>query len=288
MNLRSTTLALSAIGATVLTLTAATSAGAVTATDEDRAMVSVFHGVPGLTVDVYANGDELLPDFAPGSLTGPQPLEPGTYDIELFKAGADPDGEPALQKKVDVPAGANASLVAHLTEDGTPRLDAYVNDVSEVPDGKSRLTVRHVAAAPAVDVRADGKAVFKDLKNPAEATTEVNAGTVDADVVLAGTDTVAVGPAELPLREGTSNVVYAWGSAEDKNLALKVQTFEAPQSAPAGGGAGGTGSMAAAAGPNGSGPGESVAWPAWSAASAAVLAGAFTLGRRRAGTGDSD
>ena len=29
------------------------------------ATVSVLHAVPGLTVDVYANGEELIPDFEP-------------------------------------------------------------------------------------------------------------------------------------------------------------------------------------------------------------------------------
>ena len=38
---------------------------------EAEATVSVLHAVPDLTVDVYANGEELIPDFAPGTLTDP-------------------------------------------------------------------------------------------------------------------------------------------------------------------------------------------------------------------------
>ena len=38
------------------------------------ATVSVLHAVPGLTVDVYANGDELIPDFKPGTLSDPLTL----------------------------------------------------------------------------------------------------------------------------------------------------------------------------------------------------------------------
>ncbi|MET7437183.1 DUF4397 domain-containing protein [Streptomyces sp. NPDC004082] len=199
-----------------------------------QATVSVLHAVPGLTVDVYAGGKELIPNFKPGKLTDPMKLDAGSYDIKIFKDGDGPKGTPAIQKTVDVPAGANATLVAHLSEDGKPVLDAFVNDVSKVPAGKARLTVRHVAAAPAVDVRAGKKPVFKDLVNPKEAKGEVAAGAVTADVVLAGTDTVAVGPANLNLAEGSNTVVYAWGSAKDKSLALKTQTLRGMHSAPGG------------------------------------------------------
>lgn len=232
------------VGAAV-TLSAAAPALAQPQAAGDQATVSVLHGVPGLTVDVYAGDKELIPDFKPGTLTDPMKLDAGSYDIKVFKDGEGPDGTPAIEKTVDVPAGANATLVAHLTADGEPALDAFVNDTSKVAAGQARLTVRHVAAAPAVDVRADGTPVFKGLENPKEAKGEVAAGTVSADVVLAGTDTVAIGPAELNLAEGTNTVVYAWGSAQDKNLALKTQTLTGMHSAPGGVPAGESGQAAA-------------------------------------------
>jgi hypothetical protein len=72
-------------------LFAATPAGAA-----DNATVSILHGVPGVTVDVYANGEELLPDFAPGTLTEPLSLPAGDYDLAIYPAGADPSStEPA-------------------------------------------------------------------------------------------------------------------------------------------------------------------------------------------------
>ncbi|MFI9155510.1 DUF4397 domain-containing protein [Streptomyces sp. NPDC053367] len=270
MNSRIPVVAATSLGVCALALGGAGTA--LAAEDDDQAMVSVLHAVPGLTVDVYANGDELIPDFKPGTLTEPQPLPAGSYDLKVFEAGADPKGDPALEKTVEVPAGANATVVAHLDAEGNPRLDAYVNDTSKVAAGKARLTVRHVAAAPAVDVRAGGQPVFKDLVNPKEDTAEVNAGTVSADVVLAGTDDVAIGPADLNLQEGTSTIVYAWGSAQDKNLALKVQTLTGMHSAPSGVNAG------AAAGVDG-GDG----WTAY-AGGAGLLALAGALAARRAVT----
>ncbi|MFJ7072254.1 DUF4397 domain-containing protein [Streptomyces sp. NPDC098781] len=241
--------------------------------NQDKGMVSVFHGVPGLTVDVYANGDELLSDFKPGTVTAPQSLDAGTYDIQVFEAGKGPDGTPAIAKKIEVPAGANATVAAHLAADGRPELTAFVNDVSNVPAGEARLTVRHVAAAPAVDVRAGGQPVFKGLENPKEATTEVEAGTLSADVVLAGTDTVAIGPADLNLKEGTSNVVYAWGSADDKNLALKTQTLTGMESAPNAVHAGGNGAALAV--------NSSDQWLAWAAVGAVSLTVAGVLTARQ-------
>ncbi|MFE9773737.1 DUF4397 domain-containing protein [Streptomyces sp. NPDC005931] len=273
MTYRIPTVVAASAGACALVLgVSAPALAAAPAQDGDQAMVSVFHGVPGLTVDVYANGEELLGDFEPGTVTEPQALDAGTYDIKVFEAGQGPDGTPAVEKKIEVPAGANATVAAHLSADGKPRLTAFVNDVSAVDAGKSRLTVRHVAAAPAVDVRAGGQPAFTGLENPKEDTTTVDAGTVSADVVLAGTDTVAIGPADVDLKEGTSNVVYAWGSAEDKNLALKVQTFSGMESAPNAVNAGRAGVAVA--------PNSSEGWQAWVAAAGVVTVTGVLVGRR--------
>jgi hypothetical protein len=216
----------------------ATVAGATVAAGPAQAAatskVSVVHGIPGVPVDVYVNGTKTLSNFQPATVAGPLDLAAGKYDIVLTKPG-DPVTTPIL--KVDqaaVPAGANLSLVAHLTADGKPTLTAFSNDVSMIATGKTRLIVRHVAAAPAVDVRAGGTPVIKNLTNPHEAKLDLAAGTVNADVVLAGTSTVAIGPAALTLAEGTVTIVYATGSATDKTLALVSQKITGMNSAPGG------------------------------------------------------
>jgi hypothetical protein len=217
---------------------------ATPASAEDTATVSILHAVPDTPVDVYANGEELLPDFQPGTLTDPLELPAGTYDIAVYPAGSDPETtDPAISADgVEVPAGADATVVAHLGEDGTPVLTPFVNDVSAIPAGQARVTVRHTAAAPAVDIRAGGTVVAPGLTNPDEAMLTVPAGMVTADVVLAGTDTVAIGPADLDLAEGTNTIVYAWGSG-DAGYELAVQTISGAHSAPAGV-PGGTGGLA--------------------------------------------
>jgi len=230
----------------------------------DKATVSILHGVPGATVDVYANGKALLKNFKPGTLTDPQMLPAGSYDLKVVKAGDGPDGDAIVEaNNVKVPGGANITVVAHLTAKGKPALTPYVNDVSMISPGEARVIVRHDAAAPAVDIRAGGKPVFTDLTNPKEDSAEVTAGTIKADVVLAGTKKVVIGPASLTLGEGTTTIVYAWGSAEDDNLKLAVQTIKGMHGNP-NGVPGGTGGQAASV------PGTSVA--------AAALLGLAVIG----------
>ncbi|SCL59040.1 DUF4397 domain-containing protein [Micromonospora chersina] len=221
---------------------AATSSPAYAASSK----VSVVHGIPDTPVDVYVNGRKTLDNFKPGDVAGPLTLPQGEYDIALTKPGEAIDKAILTVDDAAVPGGANISLAAHLSADGKPRITPFVNDVSKVDAGKARLIVRHTAAAPAVDVRAGGKPVFENLTNPKEAKADVAAGTVKADVVLAGTDTVAIGPADLNLKEGTATIVYAIGSAEAKNLTVVAQTISGLHSAPGGvpsgtGGQAGTG-----------------------------------------------
>ncbi|GAB3840960.1 DUF4397 domain-containing protein [Kribbella italica] len=223
-------------------------AGSAQAKPTANATVSVLHAVPGPTVDVYANGKALLTDFKPGTLTDPVKLPEGTYDLKVTAAGAGAGGAAVIQaNNVEVPGGANITVVAHLSAAGKPVLTPYVNDTSKLGAGKARVTVRHDAAAPAVDVRAGGEPVFKGLTNPKEAKADLPAGTVKADVTLAGTSTVAIGPADLNLKEGTNTIVYAWGSASGKNLKLAVQTISGLHGNPSGI-PGGTGGQAAESG----------------------------------------
>jgi hypothetical protein len=196
--------------------------------------VSVVHGIPGQAVDVYGNGKKTIPDFQPGKVAGPLTLPAGKYDIALTKPGDAIDDALLTVADAEVPGDANISLVAHLGTDGKPVLTPFVNDTAKLAAGKARLIVRHTAAAPAVDIRAGGDPVFKSLTNPNEAKADVAAGTVSADVVLAGTQTRVLGPADLDLKEGTATIVYAVGSAEDKTLDIVSQTITGLHSAPGG------------------------------------------------------
>jgi hypothetical protein len=206
----------------------------------ENASVVVVHGVPGQIVDVYASADTtytaeeaLLTDFEPGTVTKPVSIPGGTYNLAVFPKDADPSGEPAIKAEgVTVPDGANISIAAHLNADGAPVLTPFVDDVSKVDAGEGRLIVRHTAAAPAVDVLAGGEPVFTNLTNPNEAKADLAAGTVSASVAATGTTDPVIGPADVTVKEGAATIVYAWGSLEDENLAVAVQTIDGLHSTP--------------------------------------------------------
>ena len=212
----------------------------VTANGQETSQVFVVHGIPGQPVDVYVNGERTLSNFAPKEIAGPLDLPAGDYDLALTAPGESIDNAILEVTDVAVPGGQNLSVAAHLSADGEPTITPFVNDTSALAAGQARLTVRHTAAAPAVDVRANGSPVFTDLTNPNEATADVAAGTASADVVLAGTDTVVLGPADVDLAEGTATIIYAIGSAEDQTLDIVAQVLEdlagAPEGVPAGSG----------------------------------------------------
>jgi hypothetical protein len=223
------------------TITVGIAAGALVAlagiapahAETDVAQLSVLHGVPGLTVDVYVNDELTLDDFAPGDLAGPLELPPGTYTVAITAADAADASAPAIGP-VDLPleGGKNYTAAAHLDTAGEPTATLFTNDISTIGAGDGRLTVRHVAAAPAVDVLAGGTAVITNLANPAEQLLTLPAGTVSASVAATGTTTPVIGPADVNVAEGTNTIVYAWGSLEDSNLALAVQTIDGLHSSP--------------------------------------------------------
>ena len=75
---------------------------------------------------------------------------------------------------------------------------------------------------------------MSSLVNPDQATLNLPVGTVSAAVALAGTTAPVIGPADVPIEDGKLTIVYAWGSAEDANLALAVQSITVGHSTPGG------------------------------------------------------
>ena len=245
---------------------------------DDVAQLSVLHAVPGLTVDVYVNGERTLDDFEPGDLAGPLELPPGTYSVAITASDAADASAPAIGP-VDLPleAGMNYTAAAHLDAAGEPTATLFTNDISTIGAGEGRLTVRHVAAAPAVDVLAGGTAVITNLANPAESLLTLPAGTVSASVAATGTTDPVIGPADVNVAEGTNTIVYAWGSLEDSNLALAVQTIDGLHSNPGSVPAGNAGLAAT------NQPGDDAAWWFGGGALALVLVigAAAVYGTRR-------
>jgi hypothetical protein len=252
------------------TFSLALAASPATAAEGD-AQLSVLHGVPDLTVDVWVDGELTLDDFAPGDLAGPLALPAGTYSVAITAADAADDSDPAIGPvDLELASGGSYTAVAHLDADAQPTATLFTNDVTATAAGEGRITVRHVAAAPGVDVLAGGEAVISGLENPDEQVLDLPAGTVSASVVAAGTTEPALlGPADVDVAEGTNTILYAWGdaTADPSTLALATQVIDGLHGDPEGVQAGELGLAADA-------QGSSWLW----AAGALVVAGALGTG----------
>jgi hypothetical protein len=132
-----------------------------------------------------------------------------------------------------LPASGNYTVIAHLDEAGTPTLAVFENDTSQIAAGEGRLVVRHTAAAPAVDVKADGAVAFSNLSNPNEASADLPVGEISAEVVPTGADEpVVIGPAPLAIADGASLIVYAVGSLDGESLTVLTESITGLGSTP--------------------------------------------------------
>jgi hypothetical protein len=240
------------------------------------AIVTVLHALPDFTADVYVNGELTLSGFEPETATDPLELPAGEYTIEIRDVGAAATSKPALKGAVQLKAGQNVSIIAGLTRDGAPALNVFANDLSRVPAGRARLIVRNVADMPSFGVRLDGDLVLKKVRNSGEATKEVGAGVYSFKTT--SSSGARIGPHELVLEEGTADIVYTVGSAEDGTLDLMFQTIKGLQNSP--------GSVLTGDGGFASPPG----FPGWATTTIAIAAlcflGSFiVLLRRRTASG---
>jgi len=199
---------------------------------QEGARIHLIHGIPDTPVDVEANGENVIEGFQFGDTQDLSALAGQTLAGLTVKA-AGTDDVAIDAGDLELPASGNVTAVAHLDAEGTPTLTVFTNDTSPIAAGQGRLVVRHTAAAPAVDVRANGEVAFPNLSNPDEATADLPAGTISADVVPAGaTEPVVIGPADLPVAEGSSLIVYAVGSLDGGTLQTLTETIDGLGSAP--------------------------------------------------------
>lgn len=205
---------------------------AVPAGAQEEARIHLIHGIPDTPVDVVAGGEVVFGDFQFGDTQDLSALAGETLaGLQVVLAGTDTvaidAGDTAL------PASGNYTIIAHLDASGTPTLAVFDNDTSAIAAGEGRLTVRHVAAAPAVDVLANGSVAFSNLSNPDGVSADLAAGTITAEVVPTGaTEPVVIGPVDLPIEEGSSLIVYAVGSLEAGSITALTESITGLGSAP--------------------------------------------------------
>ncbi len=196
------------------------------------ARIHLIHGIPDTDVDVAAGGENVFTNFSFSDTQDLSSLAGATLeDLQVKLAGTDTVALDAGD--VTLPSSGNTTILAHLDEDGTPTLSVFDNDDSNVAAGQGRLIVRHTAAAPRVDIKANGNVAFANVPNGAQGAVDLAAGTISAEVVPAGADTpVVIGPADLPIVEGEALIVYAVGSLADDSLTVLTETITGLHSTP--------------------------------------------------------
>ncbi|MEO0495296.1 MAG: DUF4397 domain-containing protein [Actinomycetota bacterium] len=205
---------------------------AAPASAQDDVTIMLAHGIPDTVVDVVVDGGVVIPGFEFGDMEdlsafAGQTLTALTVNLAGTDTVAIDVGDFA------VPAEGNVTVVAHLDADGVPTVTVFENDTSPIAAAEGRLVVRHAAAAPQVDIWANDVAAFTNVPNGGEGQADLAAGTISAQVVPAGVlEPVVIGPAELPITEGETLVVYAVGSLEDETLTVLAQSIAGHGTAP--------------------------------------------------------
>lgn len=201
-------------------------------TAQSAAKIHLLHGIPATDVDVEAGGANVFTGFKYGETKDLSSLAGKT--LEKLKVKAAGTSTVAIDAgDVKLPATGNYTVVAHLTADGKPALAVFENDTATIAAGKGRLVVRHAAAAPSVDVKANGATAFAGVVNGKEGKADLAAGKITATVTPAGAaDPVVIGPAELTIAEGESLIVYAVGSLEGKTLGVLTEKITGLGTAP--------------------------------------------------------
>ncbi len=219
--------------ALVLSLFAAPAAGA-----QSSATVMLLHGIPGVTVDVYVDGAAVIEGFEPAAMQDLSAFAGDTLEnIAVVPAGGDVETEAVIEvPSLAVPASGNWTVVAHLGADGNPTITPFQNDVSPIPAGEGRVTIRHTAQAPAVDIVVGDARPFTDLSNPNEVSTNLPAGPLPASIAAAGGDVIAsvadILGAEPSVTAGVNTILYAVGSLEGGSFTLLAQTIGGLGAAP--------------------------------------------------------
>ena len=201
---------------------------------EAVANVTVIHAVPaddGFPADVYLNGDLIIDGFVFEASSDRFAVPAGAAHLEVFPEGADPAADtPALSDELTLEAGVDYSIVAQIL-DGAPVLSVFINDLSQVPAGQARLTVRQTSGVEDLQTLLDGEELFAPLAVATDASADVAAGSHRVAFLAEGESLVEE---SLSLTEGGLVVLYAVGSPDDDSFGLLVQRLVAQQTAPSG------------------------------------------------------
>ena len=192
----------------------------------DLANYTIVHAIPAGygadVVDIYANGVLAVDNATPGAMKS-FAVPRGNIKIQIFANGVipGPTTNPLLSSQsLYLTNGNSLSFVAHLTADEKAKLSVFKNMVTEAGAKRSWISVRHVAAAPSLQIRVNGYPTFIPLLNGMERKKSFAFGTYSVDSLYSETSTVVAGPTSIKLEKSKNVVLYVWGAKSKGNLAL--------------------------------------------------------------------
>jgi hypothetical protein len=130
-----------------------------------------------------------------------------------------------IEATVDFAAGENATVIAHLNEQGAPTASKFVSSLSSGDLG-TRVFLHHTAAAPAVDVAVRNtsirgpatKVALFGVVNGQQGRAGLISGDYRVGVALAGIEGAVLGPLPVTFDEGFAYSIYVVGSANNGTL----------------------------------------------------------------------
>lgn len=197
----------------------------------EAARVFIIHGIPGVNVDVYATlagapipATPTIPNFQPKQIADVT-AGPASVDIRIFAAGANPQTATPVIAVLGaaVPGPGEISILAHLDNAGAPTATIYTNDNSAPLPGAARVSVRHAAQAPAVQLAAGGVPKLA-VANPYFGDLEVPAGVaIPLQLQVPFTGAAVTPSVPLAFNAGMRYFVYAIGSLTGGTFDFIVQ-----------------------------------------------------------------
>ena len=175
----------------------------------------VVHGVPGSTVEVCVNGAPAKEDFAYRQKFSTA-LPAGDYTFTLFANGANCTGTPIDTADITrtLAMEGNYTLVAGVSaQTGKVRFFWFSNDLANTQRGMFRLSIRHVAVAPAVNVFMNRtRMTVPALTQGASKTLQLPWGDYVTRVKVAGTSKTILGPGTKSFQSRTAVQFYLVGN----------------------------------------------------------------------------
>ena len=258
------------VGILAAVITALGAGAALAAQAESR--LTIIHAIPGeggFPADIYLDGELVVEEMTFGTVTEATTVASGPHEVAIYPEGADPETEePALAADIDLDEGADATVVAGLTNSGDPTLAVYVNNADPVGAGEARVVLRHQAEAPAVDLLVNGEPVALEVSNGDEASAEVEAGPITLSLVPSAEGDESLFQTDVDLSEGSAFLIYGIGSVEGGSFDVAVQQVAGLQTPPEGI-------------PTGTGGAAGTAVPIWllGAMGAALMVGSLAVAR---------